>query len=451
MLKSVHITNYYHEKSGGVSTSYNNLLAAGNRLGREVRLIVPGEESKTVEVGEFGKIYFVKAKPSPFFDSRYRVLSPFHYVQDNTPIRNILLQEKPDLIEIYDNSTLTFLAGMIRRGYMRQLNRPMLVYFTGERLDTIVNSFILSGKKGEWFSRRAMGNGHLALFDFYIAASNYIAEELYDSVYEHANPKRSRWFFNKCWQFLRGAPVPFPERVRICPRGVDTSQFGPHRRSNEKMKEFRERYNLPENAVVLLSSTRISPEKNVTLLPQMMKELANDASADYRLLIAGDGPLVMQIEAESERAAPGKVILTGHIDKQVLADLYANADIFVHPNPREPFGNVGLEAMASGIPFVGPNSGGVLSYANEQNAWLGEATGAAFAELVRSATSNPSERMKRSELALETAAANTREKATDRVFATYDELFEIFKERNAEFTETTPAKIDFARLHSSQS
>jgi hypothetical protein len=60
-MKSVHITNYYHKDSGGISTAYNKLLEAGNSHGRHVRLIVPGETNSVENVGEFGKIYFVKA------------------------------------------------------------------------------------------------------------------------------------------------------------------------------------------------------------------------------------------------------------------------------------------------------------------------------------------------------------------------------------------------------
>ena len=59
-------------------------------------------------------------------------------------------------------------------------------------------------------------------------------------------------------------------------------------------------------------------------------------------------------------------------DRAELAKYYASADVFVHPNPREPFGIGPLEAMASRVPVVSPSAGGVLSYANPTNAWLAE-------------------------------------------------------------------------------
>src|SRR5687768_15346307 len=64
-IKSVHLTNYYHKDSGGISTAYNKLLEGANRHRRYVRLVVPGEESRTEEIGEFGRIYYVKAGFSP--------------------------------------------------------------------------------------------------------------------------------------------------------------------------------------------------------------------------------------------------------------------------------------------------------------------------------------------------------------------------------------------------
>lgn len=100
ILKSVHLTNYYHKNSGGISTAYDRLLEATNRHRRFVRLIVPGAEGAQEEIGECGRIYYVKAKPAPLFDKRNRLMPPFHYIQGETPIRKILESEMPDMIEV---------------------------------------------------------------------------------------------------------------------------------------------------------------------------------------------------------------------------------------------------------------------------------------------------------------------------------------------------------------
>ena len=428
-IKSVHITNYYHQYSGGVKSNYEKLLQAANQHKRYIRLIVPHETDEVEEVGKYAKIYYVAAKTAPFFDKRYRLMLPFHYVQTGAPIRKILLEEMPNMIEIYDNYALTLLAGIIRKGHLKKLGRPMLVYFTGERFDTIFKSFVSNGKFGNWFSSRLMGNYNLAMFDYFIANSAFVAEELFESVCKENNPHRSEWFFSKCWQFFNASPIAFEERVAICPRGVNTGQFSPSRRSKEYQLEIRRRANIPENSVVLFSSTRISPEKNIHFLPEIMRVLANDKEKDYRLLLAGAGPKSEWLKEETKRLFPNKIVLVGHLDRETLTNYYANADVFIHPNPREPFGNVVLEAMASGVPVLAPNSGGILSYATNENSWLIEPNAERFAKAVREIINNEQLRLKKVRRAIETAQNNSQEKAIKHLLSTYDKLYEDFQKR----------------------
>ena len=145
---SVHITNYYHDSSGGVKSNYDKLLHAAERHKRKISLIVPGEKAGLEQVNEYGRIYFVAAPHAPFIDRRYRVILPYHYLFTGSAVRRILLDENPDFIEVYDNYALTFLAGMTRMGYFRKLGRPMFVYFTGERFDTIFKTFVVGGRVG---------------------------------------------------------------------------------------------------------------------------------------------------------------------------------------------------------------------------------------------------------------------------------------------------------------
>ena len=128
-----------------------------------------------------------------------------------------------------------------------------------------------------------------------------------------------------------------------------------------------------------------------------------------------------------------------------MADFYANADVFVHPNPKEPFGIAPLEAMVSGVPTLAPNSGGILSYATGENAWLVEPTGENFATSVREIIENKRETERKTKNAIATALENTREKSTDNLFATYDKIYEDFQRRKDLFTDAEKAKtFDFA-------
>jgi glycosyltransferase involved in cell wall biosynthesis len=445
-LKSVHLTNYYHKNSGGISTSFNNLLAAAERHQRLVRLIVPGETEAIEEINDYAKIYYVPAKYSPVFDKRYRLIMPWQYMQNDSLIRRILLDEKPDLIEVTDKYTISMLGAMVRIGKFKQLGRPMLVHFSAERMDDNIASFMTKGALGGWLARRVIGNYTLAIFDFHIANSVYTAQEFYNAYKKAENSRRSDWFFNKCWQFFKAPRIPVEERIYVCPRGVNAEVFRAERKSDVIKRSMRENANIPENAVVLLYAGRISPEKNIGLLVDMMRILTKDSKNDFRLLVAGAGPESDWLQLETNENFPGKIIQLGHLDKETLADYYANCDVFVHPNPREPFGIAPLEAMVSGVPTLAPNSGGILSYATNENAWLVDPTGENFAKAVHEIIENPSLREQKVKNAVKTALENTREKSTDNLFATYDRMYEDFQRRKDLFTDNDEAKnFDFVR------
>ncbi len=408
-----------------------------------MRLIVPGETEALEEVNEYAKIYYVPAKQSPVFDKRYRILMPWQYMPGGSVIRKILLDEMPDLIEVTDKYTLSMMGAMIRIGKFKEINRPILVHFSCERMDDNIGSFMSKGKLGKWFARRVMGNYNLPSFDYHIANSPYTADEFFQSAGKSENPKRSDWFFNKCWRFFKAPRVPLADRVFVCPRGVDVKQFSPERKSETVRAEMIEKAKIPENSVILLYAGRLSPEKNIELLPEIMKVLANDEK-DYRLLIAGAGPQEEWLREETEKHFPGKIIQFGHLDKETLANYYANCDIFIHPNPREPFGIAPLEAMASGVPTVAPNAGGLLSYATDKNMWLCAPEANEFAAAIREITENPGVSKEKVKNALETAANNTREKSTDFLIETYDKIFEDFQKRRELFTDIEESgKFDF--------
>lgn len=431
-IKSVHITNYYHRASGGISTAYDKLLDAAKRHRRFVRLIVPGEETRVEDVNEFGRIYYVKANYSPVFDKRYRLMLPWKtYIFDQSPIKIILRDEEPDIIEIGEKYTLSLMAGLLRKRIINvSRKRPMLVQISCERMDDNVGSFISNGSLSKWFCRRFMGNYNLPMFDFHLTNSNYTGQELIDSVSPEKNPHRSERFLNFCWRFLRAPKVALTERIFVNQCGVDNQLFSITRKSDCLRRQLIPKYDLPENSTLLLYAGRVSPEKNIRLLPKLMGILKKDEARDYRLLVAGAGPSSELLSSESEKLAPGKVKILGHMsDKAELANLFANCDAFVHPNPREPFGITPLEAMASGLPVIAPNSGGVLSYASGENAWLSEPDPVNFAEAVRKVFSCSDSRRARIMNALETSAKYSWDNSTDSLFALYDRMYAEFTGR----------------------
>lgn len=150
------------------------------------------------------------------------------------------------------------------------------------------------------------------------------------------------------------------QRLLVWTRGVDAARFNPLRRTGA----WRHRLSggTPD-APLLLYVGRLSPEKRIDWIRPVL-----DAVPNARLAIVGDGPA----RAELERHFAGtNTCFTGFLRGDDLADAYAAGDIFVFPAANETFGNVVLEAMASGLPVVGAHSGGVLdNIIHEQNGLL---------------------------------------------------------------------------------
>lgn len=367
-IKTLHFTNAYHHSSGGIGTFYRELLATACQSGRRMALVVPAEHEAVETLSEHCRIYHVVAPRAPFFDRRYRLLLPTAYLPGLAGrVRQILHDEEPDLIEVCDKFALNWLGGLVRKGWLGLAQRPTLVGMSHERMEDNVAAFLTAEAWGQRLTRHYLGYCYLPLFDFHLANSAYTASE------------------------LRAALVPGHERpIHVLPMGADVERFAKARRNESQRQRLLAQLGGNERTRLLLFAGRLSPEKNLPLLLRMMEHLAGDTSADYRLLIAGAGPLSAELERAAFQRFPRHVYLLGHVGgKEQLLELYADCDAFVHPNPREPFGIAPLEALAAGLPLVAPNAGGVLSYADESNAWLAEPQGAAFAQAVRAIFSDP--------------------------------------------------------------
>ncbi len=123
------------------------------------------------------------------------------------------------------------------------------------------------------------------------------------------------------------------------PRGVDTARFSPDRRSSP----WRARHGIGEDELVILHVSRLVREKRLDTLTAALSKL----DFPHRVVIVGDGPDRGMAEEELPDA-----IFAGFLTGDELATAYASSDIFVFPSDSESFGNVTLEAMASGLPCV---------------------------------------------------------------------------------------------------
>jgi glycosyltransferase involved in cell wall biosynthesis len=399
-IKTLHITNAYHACSGGIRTFYRALLEAANRHQRLVRVVVPSDEDFVEEVGEFGRIYHVTAPRSPVLDSRYRLMLPHMYALPcESRLRSILADERPDLVEVCDKFLLCYLSGVLRRGWIPELPVPAILGLSCERLDDTLAAFVSANPATQTLAKFYMRRFYTPRFDFHLAVSEYVAEEL-----------------------CRAGAGDIPGALYIAPMGVDFEWFNRHQDPTPLRDCISTALAAPRDAVFLLYAGRLSKEKNLSLLPEMLAHLARISARDFRLVVAGSGPLEKELRSRLEQSAPGRSLFLGHQERESLAALFRAVDLFVHPNPREPFGIVPLEAMSAGLPVLVPRSGGVLTYANDGNAWLANADGACFAAAALEAMNRPAERACRTASAQRTAARFSWVQGTARYFQLYDTL-----------------------------
>ena len=152
------------------------------------------------------------------------------------------------------------------------------------------------------------------------------------------------------------------EHLRIWPRGVDTDIFKPERRSAELRASWLGEE--AENKTVLLYVGRVSWEKNLRLLMQAYRNMNH---SNTHLVIVGEGPASVEMQQE---LAGLPVTFTGYLAGKALATAYASADVFAFPSRTETFGQVVLEAMASGLPVVGLVAEGVCDLVENERTGL---------------------------------------------------------------------------------
>ncbi|MEY2659770.1 MAG: hypothetical protein RLZZ123_942 [Pseudomonadota bacterium] len=128
-------------------------------------------------------------------------------------------------------------------------------------------------------------------------------------------------------------------RLHHVPRGVDTTRFDPAFRSSE----LRQAWGVDDDTLVLICVSRLAAEKNLELLFGTWRHMLGKG-ARAKLVLVGDGPLREQWQREHP-----DVIFAGFQTGEQLSAHYASADLFVFPSQTETFGNVTLEAMASGL------------------------------------------------------------------------------------------------------
>jgi glycosyltransferase involved in cell wall biosynthesis len=296
-------------KVDGVSKTAYLTLQHLQQTGREVLVFAPDTAPTFVGNSRVVPLPSVSAPAAP--ETRIALPTP--------SISSILDDFKPDLVHLFSPALLSA-GGMI---YARRRGLPVIANYQTD-LPTYAYHYgwsMLAQPARDWL--RAVHNGcHLTL-----VPSDYTLGQL------------------QSWGY---------HRLRRWARGVNGDRFNPNRRSaawRARLLNGRDPHSL-----LCLYVGRLANEKRVDLLLEVAQ------TPGVALTIIGDGALRGELEALFEGTGTH---FMGYRYGEDLADAYASADVFLFPGPCETFGQVVQEALASGLPAVVINQGGVAELVDE--------------------------------------------------------------------------------------
>ncbi len=299
-------TDTFAPQINGVTMTLNRLVQYWQRQGIQFLVFAPDHGGQGVDAAEIRR---VPSFPFPLYPECRIPLSGY------AGIERELLVFKPDLLHLVTPFTL----GLIGHRFGQRHNVPMVAsYHTNfdQYLDYYRVPFL---KKMYW--------SYHVWFHSY-CDRNYCPSTSTKVLLERNGIKN----------------------LEIWSRGIDAGEYAPELRN----PRIREKYGIGEGKMLLLYVGRVAPEKDIEVLLDSYKTLPPDVAENVHLIVVGDGPLMPKIASDKSG-----ITFTGYLRGRELAEIYASCDLFVFPSGTETFGNVVLEAMASGLPVVGVEAGGV--------------------------------------------------------------------------------------------
>lgn len=351
-MRVVDVAEFYSLTGGGVRTYIDRKFEAAAQLGHELFVIAPGPTNSFEPRGSGGVIQ-VRAPRLPF-DANY------HMFWDAAPVHRQLDVLAPDLVEASSPwrgaGIVSSWAGRAPRAMFMHAD-PVASYpqrwlapvASPQRIDQLFGWF--------WSYLRKLSGG----FGSVVAGGPWLADRL----------------------IAQGVAA-----VESVPLGIDRGAFSPAKRDEALRSSLLAACGCPGDAKLVLGVGRFHPEKRWP----MVIEAAMRARADapIGLVLIGDGIDRTRVA----RAAAGHShvrILSPIRDRGLLAAHLASADALLHGCESETFGLIPAEAMASGLPVVGPDRGGFAHLAQPATSELYRAgdTAAAAAAIRRLLTRDP--------------------------------------------------------------
>lgn len=334
------LTEAFLPKVDGVSRTALLTIKYLESTGREVIVFAPSPAPKQISRT---KIYGIPSLWLPFYPET-RVAPPWPFMIQR------LRTFDPDVIHLFSPFSLGAM-GMIAADF---LHKPVIANYQTD-LPAYVQTY------GYTFLRPSFIN---------------LLRFIHNGCYLTLAPSQATLCELRDWGF---------RRLRLWERGVDTQRFTPERHS----EEWRSRLLAGRDParMIVLYVGRMAKEKHL----ETLRNIAHDPNV--ALTLVGGGNYLPEIR----RALAGSdAHFTGYLIGDDLANAFAAADVFVFPGPEETFGQVVLEAMASGLPVIVADRGGPATIVqHERNGFVCPTDdAAAFADRVRTLYEKPDLRLK---------------------------------------------------------
>jgi glycosyltransferase involved in cell wall biosynthesis len=320
-MRVAYFPDSYHEINGVAHTS-RQFEAFARRRNLPFLVVRAGGRSHSYVAD--GKVASLELKRGPFsFALEKDLRFDLGFLRHLPEITRTVKAFKPDVIHITGPSEL----GMIGAYLAARLGVPLVASW-----HTNVHEY--AAKRSSWFLR-FLPVGHSSTAAMHIKHVTLAAAARFY--------KFARVLFAPNAELCKLLERKTGRRCLLMPRGVDTQLFSPiHRQRDAADRDF-----------VLGFVGRLSIEKNVMLLKQVGEQLRAAGIANFRFLIIGHGAEEAWLRENIPNAE-----LPGVLRGAELSRAYANMDLFVFPSHTDTFGNVVLEALASGVPAIVTPDGG---------------------------------------------------------------------------------------------
>ncbi len=324
-MRIVDVCGFYAPGGGGVRSYVEQKFEAARAHGHELTVIAPGETNRE-EIRPAGRILWIESPIMPLDPAYRRFDRP-------GPVWAAITATAPDVLEGSSPWRGGWIAGHWPGAAVRAFlfHQDFVAGYPQTLLGGLLQPKTVDRLFAPWWERMRQLS---ARFDVTVAAGDWLMRR------------------------LAGFGVHRPVSV---PFGIEPGRFSPALRDEALRRQLLESCGAPPQGALILAVGRLHPEKRPRVLIEAFARARAASPRELSLVLVGDGPLRAEVE-DLARRHPG-VHLHGMVgDRDLLARIYASADLLIHGSSAE-FGLVVAEAVASGLPVVAPDGGGASELA----------------------------------------------------------------------------------------